>query len=84
MIADKTYEQKLLQEIKGLNQNDVKKILRMIHFMKKEIFTTEKKTENINIMNYAGMLNDLTDEEVNVFATVLQRQKLFGGREVNL
>ncbi len=67
MIEDKTHERRLLQEIKGLDQNDVEKILRMVHFMKKEILMVKKKRGNPNIMKYAGMLNDLTAEEISLF-----------------
>ncbi|MCF8077197.1 MAG: hypothetical protein K9K63_11675 [Desulfotignum sp.] len=86
MIKDKEYEQQLLQEIKGLNQDDLEKILRMIHFMKNEFFTASKKetAEKINILNYAGMLSDLTDEETAVFTHITNRRNLFGGRELNL
>ncbi len=86
MIKDKEYEQQLLQEIKGLNQDDIEKILRMIHFMKNEFFTASNKetAEKINILNYAGMLSDLTDEETTVFTHITNRRNLFGGRELNL
>jgi len=84
MIEDKTHEHRLLQEIKGLNQNDMEKILRMVHFMKKEILMITKKRVNRNIMNYAGMLNDLTVEETELFTNAIQRQSLFGGRVVKL
>lgn len=86
MIKDKEYEQQLLQEIKGLNQDDVEKILRMIHFMKNEFFTSSKteKAKKINIMNYAGMLSDLTDEELDAFTHITKRRNIFGGRELNL
>lgn len=83
MIADKAYEKKLLQEIKGLNEEDIEKILRMIHFMKNEILFSQSERTN-NIMNYAGMLSDLTDEEIEVFMQFCKRRELFGGREVGL
>ena len=85
MITDKVYEQRILQEIKGLNHNDIEKILRMIHFMKKEIFNySDKNAENANIMAYAGMLSDLSDEEVELFTHITKRRHLFEGREVKL
>jgi vacuolar-type H+-ATPase subunit H len=87
MIKNKEYAQQLLQEIKGLNQDDVEKILRMIHFVKNEFFTSSKKQtaeKKINILNYAGMLSDLTDEETVVFTHITKRRNLFGGRELTL
>ena len=84
MIVNQTYEQKLLHEIKDLDQKDVEKILRMIHFMKKEIFTSKKKMPKTDIMSFAGMLNDLTEEEANLYNSGIQRKELFRGREVEL
>ena len=85
MIVNQTYEQKLLHEIKDLDQKDVEKILRMIHFMKKEILNYSDKTaETANIMAYAGMLSDLSDEEANLFKHITKRRNLFDGREVQL
>ena len=42
----------------------------------------KKKRVNRNIMNYAGMFNDLTVEETELFTNAIQRQSLFGGRVV--
>jgi hypothetical protein len=54
--------------------------------MKNEFFTASKKetAEKINILNYAGMLSDLTDEETAVFTHITNRRNLFGGRELTL
>ena len=85
MISEKVYEERILQEIKGLTHDDIEKILRMIHFMKKEILNdSDKNTENANIMAYAGMLNDLNDEEADLFKHITKRRNLFAGREVKL
>lgn len=85
MISDKEHEQLILQEIKGLNHDDIEKILRMIHFMKNEILNySDKNAENANIMAYAGMLSDLNDEEADVFEHIIKRRNLFDGREVEL
>ena len=85
MISEKVYEERILQEIKGLNHNDIEKILRMIHFMKKEILNySDKNAENANIMAYAGMLSDLNDEEADLFKHITKRRHLFEGREVKL
>ena len=79
-----TNEQKIVDEIRGLDQNGMVKILRMIHFMKREFLTTEKNRNNPNIIKYAGMLKDLTDEESELFTNAIQRQNMFGGRKVKL
>ncbi len=84
-VNEKGYEERILQEIKGLNHDDIEKILRMIHFMKKEILNYSDKTaENANIMAYAGMLSDLNDEEANLFKHITTRRNLFEGRKVQL
>ncbi len=85
MISEKVYEERILQEIKGLTHDDIEKILRMIHFMKKEILNYSDKTaENTNIMAYAGMLSDLSDEEADLFKHNIKRRHLFEGPEVQL
>ncbi len=77
-------EQKLLDEVKGLNKNDMVKILKMIHFMKREFLTTKENRISPNIIKYAGMLKDLTDEESEIFTNAIQRRNMFGGRKVKL
>lgn len=85
MPARNTQEEELLKEVKGLKQNDIKKILRMIHFMKKEIFEVDGGGKPpFHIMDYAGMLKDLSPEEAELFTNAIQRKRMFGEREIDL
>lgn len=85
MPARNTQEEELLKEVKDLKQNDIKKILRMIHFMKKEIFEVEGGGKPpLHIMDYAGMLKDLSAEEAELFTNAIQRKSMFGEREIGL
>lgn len=77
-------EQKLLQEIKDLSEKDIEKIIRIIHFLKKEILAEKKEETGAQVMNYAGILEDLTEEEAELFDRAVQRKSLFRGREVAL
>ena len=39
------YEQRLLKEIQGLPESELPKMLKLIHFLKEEIFGVEKRKE---------------------------------------
>lgn len=78
-------EEQLLREIRGLQQGDIKKIVKMIHFMKREIFEAGRgEKPALDIMHYAGMLKDLSFEEAELFANAIQRRPLFGTRGIAL
>ncbi|MFP4325678.1 MAG: hypothetical protein ACLFP9_06640 [Desulfonatronovibrio sp.] len=84
MQARGSIEQRLLQEIKGLDREETEKIFKMIHFMKEEILKEKDICSKPDIMQYAGMLSDLTPEEGELFERAVQRKSMFGGREVEL
>lgn len=84
MLAKDDQKQRLLQEINDLEQQDIEKLIRMIHFMKKEILTKDKKDMNDSILNYAGMLQDMSDEETATYHNAIQRRNMFESRDVNI
>jgi hypothetical protein len=53
------------------------RIIRMVHFMKKEILEKNKKDSKLIIMDYAGMLENLTDDESDRFNEAVKRKSLF-------
>ena len=61
------FEQEMLKEIKGLTQSDIARIVKMVHFVKKEILWKKKEDAKLQIMGYAGMLKNMTDEETELF-----------------
>ncbi len=83
MLAKNDQKERLLQEINDLEEQDIEKLIRMIHFMKKEILKTDKKSMD-SILNYAGMLQDMSDEETAIFSRAIQRRSMFESRDVNI
>ncbi len=77
-------EERLLQEIKGLDRDDAEKIIKMVHFMKEEILKEKQKNSKPDIMKYAGMLSDLSPEDSDLFEQAVQRKSMFRGRKIEL
>ncbi|MFZ3044999.1 MAG: hypothetical protein WA151_03725 [Desulfatirhabdiaceae bacterium] len=84
MLTKMNYEQELLKEIKDLAPSDKIRIIRMVHFMKKEILEKNKKDSKLIIMDYAGMLENLTDDESDRFNEAVKRTSLFRDRMIRL
>ena len=82
MLPDISYEQQLLQEVRGLDQDDLEKVLRMIHFMKNEILQVKHARQETRINQYAGMLKDLSEDETEFFTAAIQRTSMFGKRDM--
>lgn len=78
------FEQELLNEIKGLNQLDLARIIKLVHFVKYEIFGKKKTDAKQQILSCAGMLKNMTDEERDIFNQALKRKSLFSNREIRL
>ncbi len=75
-----TIEQRLLQEIKGLDRDEAEKIIKMVHSMKKEILKAKQQKPRPDLMKYAGILNDLSPDEEELFNQAVQRKSMFKGR----
>lgn len=84
MLTKMNLEQELLKEIKGLTQSDILRIVKMVHFVKKELLGKKKEDVKQEIMGYAGMLKDMTDEEKELFNEAARRKSLFRDRVVRL
>ena len=84
MLTKTNLEQELLKEIKGLTQSDISRIVKMVHFVKKEILGRNQEGAKLQIMGYAGMLKDMTDEETALFNEAARRRSLFKDRVVRL
>ncbi len=80
----RSIEERLLQEIKGLDRDDAERIIKMIHFMKEEILKDKHKSSKPDIMKYAGMLSDLSPEDSELFEQAVQRKSMFEGRKLEL
>lgn len=84
MLTKMNLEQELLKEIKGLTQSDFLRIVKMVHFVKKEILGKKKEDVKQQIMGCAGLLKDMTDEETALFNEAVRRKSLFRDRMVRL
>ncbi len=84
MQTHNTIEQRLLQEIKGLDQDEAEKIIKMVRFMKTEILKAKQKNTKPDLMNYAGFLNDLSPDENELFNQAVKRKSMFKWRELEL
>lgn len=84
MLSRMNYEDKLLKEIKSLPTKDVARIVKIVHLIKEEIL--ENKVEGLrkDILQYAGMLKDLTAEESKVFDEAVTRKSLSEGRKIEI
>jgi len=84
MLTRMNYEDQLLKEIKGLPTKDVAKIVKVVHLIKEDILEKKVKGLRKNILQYAGMLKELTVEESKVFDEAVARKSLFGGRKIKV
>ena len=84
MLARKDQEQQLLKEIQDLEEHEVDKIISMINFMKKEILKSNKEKQKYKIIQYAGMLKDISNEDAKIFSNAIERRSMFGSREIQL
>lgn len=84
MFSKMSYEQQLINEVKDLPAADIKKIIKIVHLIKEEIIERKVIRHRQNIMQYAGLLKDLTEKESKVFDEAVKGKSLFGGRAVEI
>jgi hypothetical protein len=84
MLSRMSYEQQLINEVKDLPAADIKRIVKIVHLIKEEILERKVIRPRKNIMQYAGLLKDLTEKESKVFEEAVKREALFGGRAVEI
>lgn len=84
MLSTTNYEQQLLNEVKGLLGSDIARIVKIVHLIKEEIIEKKVQGLRVDILQYAGMLQDLTDAESKVFDEEIERKSLFGNRKIKI
>lgn len=77
-------EQQLLKEVKDLPGRDIAKIVKIVRMIKEEMLEKKVKGFRKDILQYAGMLKDLTAEESKVFDEAVVRKSLLGGRKIKI
>lgn len=60
------YKQRLLDEIQGLSESELSKILKLIHFLKKEVLEIEEREEDLKLFweSFGSWKDDRTPEEI--------------------
>ena len=84
MTTKTKLEKKILREIHDLQESDVVKIFKVVHFIKEELIEKKVKKSKDDILRYAGMLKDLPKKELEIFHQTTKRRNLFGGRSVSI
>ncbi len=75
------YEQRMLEEIKGLSTRELGHLLKLVHFVKEEFLPSKIAAQKITLTEFAGCLTDLSDDQRNTFDEAISRRSLFADRE---
>ena len=80
MISRSRYEKFLLRDIRGLSDNDFRKVVKTVHFFKEEIFK-EKQGNVDDVLGFAGIWKDMAQDKLEIFSGILkEREKFSEGR----
>lgn len=60
------YKQRLLDEIQGLSESELSKILKLVHFLKKEVLEKEGREEDLKLFweSFGSWKDDRTPDEI--------------------
>lgn len=66
ITCSNNYKQRLLDEIQGLSESELSKILKLVHFLKKEVLETEEREEDLKLFwdSFGSWKDDRTPEEI--------------------
>lgn len=87
MAAKSKYEVQLWQEIQGLKDSELLKVVKLVHSFKEELVgkkVSSKRRNKTDIMKYAGLLKDISPEEERLFDEATKRRSLFAKRRISL
>lgn len=85
MKTKSRYEGELMGELRGLSEAEQAKLLKLVRFLKEEVFEEPlPRVEKEAVLRHAGLLSDLTPEEERRFEEATRRRSLFGRRRVRL
>jgi hypothetical protein len=71
-----------LAEIRSLPEQELSKVIELVRSFRKESLSRKPRKEEI--LKYAGLLSDLTEDEKKVFDQAVRRRSLFSGRELSV
>jgi chromosome segregation and condensation protein ScpB len=81
-MSKNRYENILLNEIQGLSERELSKIVKTIHFLKEEIIK-EKHGNVADILKFSGIWKNMSRKELNIFSEILkEREKFSKGRTI--
>jgi chromosome segregation and condensation protein ScpB len=82
MMSKNRYENILFNEIQGLSERELSKIVKTIHFLKEEIIK-EKHGNVADILKFSGIWKNMPRKELNIFSEILkEREKFSKGRTI--
>jgi chromosome segregation and condensation protein ScpB len=82
MMSKNRYENILFNEIQGLSERELSKIVKTIHFLKEEIIK-EKHGNMADILKFSGIWKNMSRKELNIFSEILkEREKFSKGRTI--
>jgi hypothetical protein len=82
MISKSIYENILLNEIQGLSEKELSKVVKTIHFLKKEILN-EKRQNVEDVLKFFGSWKDIPRKELHIFSEIRkEREKFSEGRVI--
>ena len=60
------YKQRLLDEIQGLSESELSKVLKLVHFLKKEALEKEGREEDLKLFweSFGSWKDDRTPDEI--------------------
>ena len=82
MISKSRYENILLNEIRGLSDREISKVIKTIHFLKGEIL--HEKCQNVaDVLRFSGVWKDLPQKDLQIFLEISrEREKFSEGRAI--
>lgn len=87
MTAKSRYAGELLAELQDLTEAEQARLLKLIRFLKEEILLESEfhaEQDKAAILRHAGLLADLSVEELERYEQAVRRRTLFGDRHVRL
>jgi hypothetical protein len=71
MISRNMYEKFLLKDVRELSDNDFRKVVKTVHFLREEIF--KEKPGNVDdVLRFAGIWKEMAQDKLDIFSGILK------------
>ena len=86
MLSFEQARSKITEDLANLSLDALNEVAVFVQFLrfKKENVRQLERNSNSDISEFAGMLSDLTPEEMHRFDGAVERRPLFGSRRIDL